>query len=329
MGSLYIALIVVLSYLLDKASDMTAVSLKRVRARLRVNEFFASFFLLGVATSVPELAVALFSALGGVPELSLGNILGANIVVLSLMLGITIALSGHLSLKGVMRHEDLVLTLVLTGLPILVVLNGVVSRDEGVLLLAAFAIFCLYFYRNRRAYYQAPNKQAHIPKPPLIPASGRFLLAIILLLGISYLIVQVSLAVAAIFGIPLLVVGLLMIAIGTNVPEVSFVLSQGSRKHHDRQLVSGLLLGNVAINTPALGLLAVLHPFSITDVTDAWVSSGFLLLVLLTVGFLFSTGKTLTRKEGFLLVGIYAAFLTYQLYQYGGCFSCLVPDVAL
>lgn len=308
----YLALISLFSYALGQVSNLTAASVRHVGARLRVNQFIASFFLLGFATSIPEFAVAVFAALRNEPQLSLGNLIGANIVVMTLLIGLTAAFAGHISIHGMLRKNDFLLTLVITALPALVVLNGHVSRLEGLVLLLFSAYFLWLFYQQRHVY-RRPRSRAYLPASTVQRDAAVFVGATASLLAISYLLVHISLRAAAALGIPALLIGLLMISLGTNVPEVSFVVGQVKRRHQkDRGIATGILLGNVVFNTPALGLLASLRPFQITDPMTVRVSAVYMLITLLIAGKLMLSGSRLSRREGLLLLGLYALFVIYQ-----------------
>lgn len=319
-GAFLTGVVFILSFVLGKVSDVAADSVRRLSDHFRINEFLVSFFLLGLTTSIPEIAVALFSAWRDVPELSFGNLIGANIVVLTLMIGVTALLAGKLSLHRALHKDDFFLTLVLVGLPIPFMLNGHMSRVEGLTLLFACGYFLLHFFWRRRAYQKRPDgarRHGRLQRELLI-----FTASSTALLLTSYVLVQVSLRAAAALGVPLLVVGLLMISLGTNVPEFSFVFHQASRKYsRERGIATGVLLGNVVFNTPALGLLAFLRPFSIQDVHAVWVSAGFLTVVLYATWVFFLSERKLTRREGGLLLLLYALFVAYQLGLFGPLFA--------
>jgi len=321
MGGIYLAAIVlVLSFVLGKVSDFTAASVRRLSLRFKINEFITAFFFLGIATSIPEIAVAVFSALRGVPELSFGNLIGANIVILTFMIGLAAVFAGKLSIHKAIQRDDFFLTLILVGLPIPFILNGHVSRIEGLIMLVAYGYFLLHFFWRRRAYRRQSDGirlKSSIQRDIAI-----FFISSIALLVTSYFLVQVSLNAAAALGIPVLVVGLLMISLGTNVPEVSFVLNQASRKYtKDKSIATGVLLGNVVLNTPTLGLLAFIRPFSITDLQAVWVSAGFLAVVIYATWVFFLSERKLTRREGILLLLLYALFVGYQLGLFKHLFS--------
>jgi cation:H+ antiporter len=313
MGGLYLTLwVLVLSLVLGKVSEYAVASVRRLSLRFKVNEFIAAFFFLGVATSIPEMAVAIFSAIRGVPQLSFGNLIGSKIVILTLLVGLAAVLSGKLSIHKVISKQDFLLTLLVVGLPVIFILDGSVSRFEGFLMLAAYGYFLLHFFRRRGAYHR-PARTLETPGT-LTGDAAIFIATVAVLLVISYFLVQISLTAATALGIPVLVVGLLMISLGTNVPEVSLVFGQAFKKYaKDSKITIGVLLGNVVFSTVILGVLALLHPFAVDDVQSVWVAAGFLtVIVYATWVFFLSEGK-LSRREGVLLLLLYVLFVGYQL----------------
>lgn len=306
-------IVLVLSFILGKVADFTASGVRRLSMRFHVNEFITAFFLLAVATSIPEMAVAVVSALHGVPQLSFGNLIGANIVVLSLMLGSAAVFSGKLSIHKALHKDDFFLTLIMVGLPIPFFVNGHISRTEGLLMMIAYGYFLLHFFWRRRAYRRTSD-EARISKRTMRQDIAIFFISVVALLVISYVLVHISLQAAAAIGVPILVVGLLMIAVGTNVPEVTFVLKQARRRDaKDKHIAMGVLLGSVVFNTPTLGLLAFIQPFSISDIRAVWVTAAMLVTVLYAIWIFVLSGKKLSRREGGMLILLYLLFVGYQL----------------
>lgn len=313
MGAVYFVVIVFLCYLLDRTTTLTVQSLRTVRSSLRINELILSLFFLGFVTSIPEMFVGVIAAIDKVPELSLGNLLGSNIVVLSLMIGLTAALGDGMSICSTLRKKDFYLTLALTGSPVIFLLDGSLARWEGVALLGAFIFYCVHFYRNRTVYQDTQQENSSAMSAFTFKDAALFTFSIIALLGVSYILVKVVLLATAAWGVPIFIVGLFLIAIGTNIPEVGFVIEQASKKYRaNKDIATGILLGNVVINTPIIGALALVHPFVIKDMDATLITVGFLALILLVLGHTMVSQNKLSRSEGILLVCIYGAFLWYS-----------------
>src|SRR5688572_32090079 len=103
----HIGVILVLSLVMGATAQVIVKSMRHIARHVGMSEFLVAFVVLGLATSTPEIAVAVFSATRGTPELSLGNLLGANIVVLSLLCGLAAIIAGKVSQSSFYRHNTL------------------------------------------------------------------------------------------------------------------------------------------------------------------------------------------------------------------------------
>lgn len=311
MNTIYFFAIILLCYLLSKATDLTVHSLRTFKNRIRINELVLAFFFLGIITSIPEMFVAINSAIQGVPNLSLGNLLGANIVVLSFMLGVTALFTGKISIHGLMMKSDLYLSLFVTGLPVIFVLDGKLDRWEGIMLIISFVVLVASFYKHRH-FYQTKSKVKIESYSSRLKELGFFIFSICALLITSHILVETTIIAANAWEMPLFIVGLLLISIGTNAPELGFVLQQASKAHADNKAMAiGVLLGNTVVNTLILGILTAVKPFDISDVTAIWATSAFLITTLVALGYFMHSGSKLSRLEGVALMLIYILFVFY------------------
>lgn len=303
---LHLAIMAALSLVMGKAARHIADAVRVIAKGFGVSDFFISFGLLGLATSMPEISVAVFSAMRGTPALSLGNLLGANVVVLSLLCGLAAIMARKLNPTDIQRHHTLPMFLANVSLPILAVADGRLTRVDGLFLTIAHLVFLGHEYRGRRwslAEWWNGGSKDGMGRHAAVAA-----VAVTTLLIASYFLVNSALVVASALGAAPIVIGLLMFSIGTNLPELALVLTQ-SRTHRD--VVAGDLFGNVLLNTPTLGLLALISPFEIEQKAAVFVSCAFLAIVIVCFGVFMRTKRELARWEGYVLVGLYAAYLAY------------------
>lgn len=308
MIMLHLVIMAVLSLVMGKAARHIADAVRVIAKGFGVSDFFISFGLLGLATSMPEISVAVFSAARGTPGLSLGNLLGANVVVLTLLCGLAAVLAKRLNPSDIQRHHTLPLFLGIVSLPILAVADGRLTRVDGIFLTMAHLIFIGHEYRGRHwtvADWWKNGSKDGMSRHAVIAAA-----AVAVLLAASYFLVNSALAVASAVGAAPIIIGLLMFSVGTNLPELALVLTQ-SRTHRD--VVAGDLFGNVLLNTPTLGLLALISPFEIEQKAAALVSCAFLAVAIVCFGIFMRTRRELARWEGYVLLGLYGAYLAYYV----------------
>ena len=128
-------------------------SLSKISKHLGITEFAATFILISIATSFPELFVGISSALTGQTALALGNILGANLINLTLIMGILILLGKEIKTKNTQLRESPYLLAGIVALPLVLFFFGnALSRVDGFLLLFVFFSYSYRLIKNSKKY---------------------------------------------------------------------------------------------------------------------------------------------------------------------------------
>lgn len=292
---------------MSRAANHVARAVDGIARGVSLSGFLVSFGVLGLVTSMPEISVAVFSAARGTPELSLGDLIGANIVILSLLVGLSAVIAGKVRHNAFYKNHTLALFLADVTLPAAVLVDGKLTRLDGVILTLAHVGFMAHMYRvqkkDGRAFATHGMSSRSLKRNIM---AGAF--AAVILLVASYFLVSSAVTVAKELGVSALVIGLLLFSIGTNVPETTFVLTE-SKKHND--VVLGDLFGSTLVNTPTLGLLALISPFSVTQYATVMISCAFLAVLVLLFGVFMWTKRSLNRTEGWCLIAFYFMFMVY------------------
>ncbi len=275
-------------------------------------------FVIGVTvvaygTSAPELVVSSVAAWSGMSSLALGNVVGSNIANLGLILGLTAVIVPVAVDGALIRREAPIMFAVSLALPLLL-LDGVVSRTEGLLLLASAVVFTYMAVRaSAGVAASASVSEADAEAAGSPPGSGRLRLAAIAGCGLLLLIVGGQVFVhgasglALAFGLSQRVVGLTVAAIGTSMPELAASLVATLRGHPS--IAIGNVIGSNIFNVLfVLGGVATIRP-----INGALGAFGSDLVVLaafsaLTLFFLRSE-RILRRSEGAILLGGYIVYL--------------------
>lgn len=277
-----------------------------VAAHLRLPKLLVATTLAALATSSPELTVSTMAALAGKPEIGLGDALGSNVVNLGLILGLAL-LFGALAAKLADIRRDFLLALGIPLLTLVLALDGVLSRVEGVLLLVAFVFWLGQIVRQARAHRR---DNAEVTESRIRPVRAwMFLiagLAGLILAGRLFVTGASGLAVA--LGVHAYVIGALVVAVGTSLPELVTMLLSRWRGHDDVGL--GTLLGSNLFNGLAIvGVAAAIHPIQ-APAGEVAVTLGF---GVLTVLLILPRAGRIPRGRGFLLLAAYAAYVAATL----------------
>ncbi|MEG3877470.1 calcium/sodium antiporter [Microcoleus sp. herbarium7] len=254
------------------------------------------------ATSAPELSVAVNSALDRKPQISLGDVLGSNIINVALILALALILSGVQSPRDSIKRDFPValLTPVIIGI---LCLDGLLSRIDGLILLGMFSAWIIAVVIEVRRQRSAADE---------VLGERRIGLAIILcgvglgfLIFAGHLIVVGSTGIVISFGIDEFVIGATIVAIGTSIPELATTIASKIRGHEEVGL--GIILGSNIFNSLwVVGVAATIFPISVSwhEVTVA------LAFGLVTVALTFPTsGGFIERRRGVLLLVLYVAYV--------------------
>ena len=294
------------------AAGSIAYNVRKLAEFWRTSDFIIAFLIVGFVTSAPEITVAINSALKGVPDLSLGNLLGASIVLLSLMTGLAAILAGKLTVQKLLTNQDFFLYLAVVALPAIAISDGYLSRLDGLWLIGAYALFIGLLYKHKVAYQgHAPTPKKTLTRSELLKAIGILILGLIVIIMAAHYVVESALFVASALHVPPVLVGLLILSIGTNLPEFALVVTQA--KNGGKNLVLGDMMSNVALNVPTLGLLALVSPFAVTVSGGIAISATFLVISIALFGIFMYSNKALTKVEGALLLATYTAYAAYSV----------------
>ncbi len=280
--------------------------------RLGISKLLIGLVIVGFGTSTPELLVSVKAALGGAPEIALGNAVGSNIANVLLIVGLASIITPILGWERSAVREALVAALV--SLAALVLVQGeVITKLEGIAMLVALAgyLFASYWLEKKdpkaKTFQHATEEFEDIPLPRPWLAPVLALGGIVALVFGADLLVEGGVNIARGFGVPDAVIGLSLVAIGTSLPELATAVVAAIRRHPD--VVLGNVIGSNIFNILAiLGVTAVIQPIAVSARfreidTPVMLGVALLLLALLVVS------KSIGRLWGFVLLALYAAYM--------------------
>src|SRR3989344_593702 len=321
MIPILIIVILLFSLLLIKSADLVVVALRRISRQTKTGVFALSAFILAIGTSLPELFVAITSSLENTPSLSLGNVLGANIANISLVVGFSSLIAGKVIVHGSFLKRDVYIALFAGLLPILLIIDGTLSRVDGLILLASYGAYATSLFRTRfleiaeehkkeRFFYRFMRQFNHMDSART-KELGRLFVGIALLLISADVIVRVARQLAQEANIPFFLVGLIVLSIGTTLPEIAF--SFRSLKDHEPTMFFGNILGSIiAHSTLVIGVAALITPIKVVAV-EAYIEAAIaFILVFFVFWNLIRSKFRLDRWESFILLVLYIIFIVVE-----------------
>jgi cation:H+ antiporter len=300
--------------LLALAGKWMIEAMSRMGICFKLKEFVLAFFVIGIGATIPNLIIGIVSAMNKIPELSFGDVVGSNIFDISIVVGLAALVSrGGLSSNSRTVQGSAIFTMIIGLLPLALIYDGSLSRIDGALLLVSFGIYAFWLFSKKDRFtkvYENCSQKINIKeivKDVLIILAG---------LGLLFIggqgIVKSAMFLYQTFHLPLGLIGIFVVAIGTCMPETVFSL-QAAKKGQD-WMILGNQMGNVAItSTFILGIVSLIMPINITNFSPFAIARIFLIIAIVSFFFFAKTGQKITKAEGIALIGIYFAFLITEI----------------
>ena len=270
--------------------------------RLGITPLIVGLTVVAFGTSAPELLVGVV----GTDDIAVGNILGSNVANFALILGAA-ALVRPIQIRAHAIRRDMPVMVVATLFFVVLLLDGQLTRLNGVMLLVAMAMYLGY------TYYEAQRDMDRVGRPDVSGERHWALSVLYVVLGIAalalgaYWMVEGAVGIAEYSGVSQLVIAITVVALGTSLPELATSLVAAWRDEMD--LSVGNVIGSNVFNLLlVLGVVSVLGDVFVDQSAlrvDVWV----MLAVSVAMWPLLATGRKLSRWEGALLLAGYVVYV--------------------
>jgi len=310
---IYLFIFVIACYVLVRSGAILLNTLTILSRYFRLTEYVFAFILMAFATSVPELFVGLTAGVRNLSTISLGNVIGSNLVNLTFVLGAIAIVARGLTIESKIAKRDSWIIFFIALLPLFLLFDKQISRGEGLLLLVVFGWYIYHILRSKEAFQKRMDhmKRTVEAKRKLVKNIIYFIAATTVLLLSSWVIVEMSKLIAKELYIPLSLVGIILVALGTSLPELVFGVRAVITKHEGMSL--GNLVGSVVVNsTFVLGLVAVINPIVVENLNVIYVGGAFMIVSVLVANLFISSKGKISWKEGLILIAFYIVFLIVE-----------------
>lgn len=304
---LQIGLLIIGFVLLIKGADIFVDGSSGIAAKFGIPQLVIGLTIVAMGTSSPEAAVSISAALKGSAEITIGNIVGSNILNILIILGISSVIVPLAVAKSTMRYE-IPFMIVITVLLLVTGLNGSIGIVEGIILLSAFAAYLTYLF------IMAKNdmKQEDSPKDiSTVKAALFIILGLAMIVLGSNFTVDAASEIALSLGLSERFIGLTIVALGTSLPELCTSVSAARKGNAD--IAIGNIVGSNIFNILFIvGLSALITevPFARNFIFDTIIAAAAAVMLLICC--LWGKGK-LKRSAGILMLIGYAVYFAVIL----------------
>jgi cation:H+ antiporter len=277
----------------------------------RVPPFILSFFVLGIFTSLPEITIGAISVINHDPTIFAGNLLGGILVIFLAVIPLLSVVSNGVKMPKSLSFAQIVATLGVVVIPSILVADQKITLIEAVVMIIAY-LFLLVFFWFKQSQLTLVAKAKSRKKRLSILDTLRVAAGIVILILGSQQIVNTTLFFADYFAISPFFVSLIVVSLGTNIPEISISLQ--SVIHKKVEIALADFLGSASANTLLFGFFTLLYGSSFNLPNHFLQRFIFLTLGLGTFFFFARSKNTISRKEGLVMLGIYSIFILTELW---------------
>ncbi|KKS97630.1 MAG: calcium:sodium antiporter, inner membrane protein [Candidatus Gottesmanbacteria bacterium GW2011_GWA2_43_14] len=291
-------------------AGMIVTSLDRIAKHLEISAFAASFFFLGLLTSLPEMSVGVSSILENTPEIFVGDLVGGSMIIFFVVIPLLSVLGNGVKLSHQLTRRKLIFALYLIGLPTLLIIDNNLTSIEGLVLIFMYIILFYKMEKKKGLLDHFRDKLASDRGVTTISVIKIVLGAFIVLMA-SSMLVNSTIYFSQVLNISPYLFSLLGLSIGTNLPEISIAIR--SVKYGKKDIALGDYLGSASANSLLLGILAIVNGRTITFNNHLPVT-----FMLMTLGLFFfyrftRSKNDISRLEGILLFLVYLTFFVLEM----------------
>jgi len=304
-----LAILIIGFTLLVKGADLFVDGASGIAKKFGISELIIGLTIVAMGTSAPEAAVSIAAAMKGSAGISIGNVIGSNIMNIFIILGVVAAIVPLKIEESTIRYE-MPFTIFVTAVFVLMGRDGRITRMDGVVLWVGLLVYIGYLLQQ--AKQKAPEKDTAQSAGPVTEESPSILkliaftiVGLVVILVSSDYAVDAATAIAKIFNISDRVIGLTIVALGTSLPELVTSVTAALRGNGD--LAVGNVIGSCIFNILfVLGSSALIMPIECAPnfLSDAYVAV-LATVLLLVFGY---TQRKIQRWEGWLLMACYVTY---------------------
>lgn len=303
------------------SGELIVHSLVKVAKILQWKEFAVSFLIMAIVASLPNLFVGIISAINKIPILSFGDVLGGNVVDLTLSIGLAaIFAKKAIPARSKTIQTTLLFTSIATILPIILAWDGEISRIDGVILILFYFLYLIWLFSKKERF----SKTCEDVEIKNNKKSGNYIISVLkILIGIAIFILAAQGIVssaqyfASTFGWSLIIIGLFIVGIGNCAPEIFFAISsakKGDGEGHEWMILGDLMGAVIGPATFVLGTVALICPIEITDFSPFALARIFTIIAIIFYFIFIRSDQKIDKKEAAFLLMIYIAFIVSEIF---------------
>ena len=306
-----ILLLVVGFVMLIKGADWFVEGASKIADRFGIPQLVIGLTIVAMGTSAPEAAVSITSALKGSADITIGNVLGSNILNVLIILGLTAVVRTIAVQKSTIKYEIPFVIIISAVMAVLGLMDGTIKRWEGGVLWALFIVYMIYLFKMAKSGQAVTEEVAEDgKKDPIWKLLILVVIGVVLIVWGSDVTVDAATKLATLFGMSERLIGLTIVALGTSLPELVTSVTAAIKGKAD--IAVGNIVGSNIFNILfVVGTTALITPVAYQSnfMVDSIVAVATLVLLLVCV----VRKKQLNRPCGIIMLVGYVAYFIYLI----------------
>ncbi len=293
-------------------ADVLIHQSEKIALRFGIPEFIIGATLIALGTSLPEMAASVAASMGDKPDIAISNVIGSNILNITLVLAAVFLIAKRIAPDRDFFAKDSTWALMPVFVFVLMVIDGVISRFDAMMLLLLMGAYLLFLLQDAKSMPEEDLDDVAQEPFSWINTIAMLCVGFVLVIFGAHFTVESASDIARSFGISEWLIGIVLISLGTSLPELVVSISAALKGKVD-MAIGNIIGSNMANTTVVLGAAALVKPMPIDalaylfDIATMGVAT--LLLVFLTAN------KLYTKSAGISLIIILGLFLEHTLQQ--------------
>lgn len=273
--------------------------------------FFVSFFLLGILTSLPEITIGTIAIINNDPVIMVGNLLGGVIVLFLGIIPLLGLVGNGVKMPTQIGKKQLVITLLVVVAPAFLTADQRLGKWEAIFLIV-FYLSLFIFFSTKQSFLEKIKNALAQKKKDNWSLLFKVAVGIGILIAASNQIVASTVYFSDILNISPFFVSLIIVAFGTNIPEISIGFRSILSGKNDIALAD--YLGSASANTLLVGVFTLMHGETIQLPNHFLQRFTFLIVGLVLFFFFVKSRSVLSRAESTILLLLYVAFILFEMF---------------
>lgn len=283
---------------------------ERLALKFNISEFIIGATLIALGTSLPETAACVAASYAQKPQIAIANVIGSNIINITLVLASVFLVAAKIKPSRDFFAKDSTWALMPALIFLLIIMDGIISRFDGMLLLLLMGAYLLFLTQDRKNIPQEHLEEINMLRFSWIKTVFALFFGLILVIIGAHFAIESASEIAKNFGISEWIIGIIMISIGTSLPELAVSLSAAIKGKAD-MAIGNIIGSNMANTSVVLGAAALTNPMPIQGMAHMFDIATMIVATFLLV--FITANKLYNRSAGISLIIILGLFISNTL----------------